>query len=374
MKNPFQYGKIAEKEHFIDRDKDRSFLKSALFSGTNVILVSPRRWGKSSLVKQAMAELEAQESNVRVCFIDAYTITSSAEFYSVFAREVLRATSSHVESVLQAIGKFLKSVAPKVSFSPEPMSDFSLSFSIADNGQDETEVLQLPERIAQDKGLQIIVCIDEFQSLSKLPDYSRLESRMRSVWQHQQSVSYCLYGSQRHMMAQIFDSSEKPFYRFGQIYHLPKIDHQDWMRYITDRFALTGKTISTHFADKIITTVECHSWYVQQLAAAVWNFTDEQVTDDAFQQALEWCMDVNSEAYMRLCDNLSEQQIELLRAVARGEQQLSSTQVLRRYRMGTSASVTKNKRVLINMDVLALGNRQLTFLDPIFKIWFTSHF
>lgn len=83
MKNPFQYGKVAEKENFIDRDIDRMFLKQTLYSGTNVILVSPRRWGKSSVVKQAMSELCNEQKDVRVCYIDAFPITSSAEFYKI---------------------------------------------------------------------------------------------------------------------------------------------------------------------------------------------------------------------------------------------------------------------------------------------------
>ena len=92
MKNPFQYGKIAEKENFIDRDEDRLFLKQTLYSGINVILISPRRWGKSSVVKQAMTELSEENNKVRVCHIDAFPITSSYEFYRVFASSVLKAT------------------------------------------------------------------------------------------------------------------------------------------------------------------------------------------------------------------------------------------------------------------------------------------
>lgn len=370
MKNPFQYGKVAEKENFIDRDIDRMFLKQTLYSGTNVILVSPRRWGKSSVVKQAMSELCNEQKDVRVCYIDAFPITSSAEFYKIFAQKVLNATCSQVQSAINSIGKFLKSVSPKISFSPEPMSEFSISLDISGNGNDESEVLNLPEMMAKERGMQVIVCIDEFQQLARLSDYARLESMMRSVWQHQQHVAYCLYGSQRHMMEEIFNSTEKPFFRFGQVYNLKKIEGNDWKKYIIDRFSATGKSIDEALAEKIVDTVDRHSWYVQQLSSAVWNFTGQETDTAAFKKALEWCVDVNSDSYRKTCENLPETQLNLLRAIAADETQLSSSAVVKRYRLGSSASVTKNKRILSMQDIIDIHGRRAEFQDPLFRLWF----
>ena len=374
MKNPFQYGKIAEKEHFIDRDEDRQFLKQTLHSGTNVILLSPRRWGKSSVVKHAMEELAKEENGVRVCHIDAFPITSSYEFYRVFASAVLKATSSHIESIMDNVARFLRTISPKISFSPEPMSSFSLSFDFNGEDLEAREVLSLPERIATEKGIQVIVCIDEFQKLAKLPDYERLESMMRSVWQHQQHTSYCLYGSQRHMMEDIFNTPEKPFYRFGQMYPLRKIGVDHWMAYIASRFASTGKSISRPLAQRVAETVGCHSWYVQQLASAVWNFTIEDADEDAFSKAFTWCVDVNSETYRNTCDNLTDAQIGLLKAIAAGKPQFSSMATIKQYRLGSSASVTKNKRLLSTLDIIAHTKSGTSFLDPVFLAWFKQEY
>lgn len=374
MRNPFQYGKIAEKENFIDRDIDRLFLKQSLASGTNVILISPRRWGKSSLVKQAMSELMQIDSGVRVCYIDAYPIISSSEFYHIFAREVLRATSSQTQQVFDMAGRFLRSIMPKISFSPDRMSEFSLSFDFSGNQQDEEEVLNLPERIAVEQGIRVIVCIDEFQKLAKLSDYERLENRMRSVWQHQQHTAYCLYGSQRHMMDDIFNSPEKPFYRFGQMYPLRKIAKTDWVRYIIERFDTTDKQISNSLAERITEDVECHSWYVQQLSSAVWNMTDKVVTEEDYQKAFDWCIDMNCEAYHTISDRLTEPQIGLLRAVANGEKQLSSASNIKKYRLGSSANVVKNKKLLSDLDVIVSEGGSFSFLDPMFRVWFIRNY
>ena len=374
MKNPFQYGKIAESENFIDRDEERRFLRNTLYSGTNVILMSPRRWGKSSLVHQAMRELAAESGEVRVCHIDAFPITSSREFLRVFAQSVLRATSSHLQSIMEDVGRFLQGIAPKISFSPEPMSEFSLSLSWSEREGEMTDILQLPERIAKDKRLQIIVCIDEFQKLAKLPDYQKLEASMRSIWQHQSRVSYCLYGSQRHMMEDIFNSPEKPFYRFGQIFPLHKIGVEHWVEYIQGRFASTGKEISAELAERVANAVECHSWYVQQLASAVWNFTVQEAGEDELRKALAWCVEINSETFRTVCDKLTAAQIGILRALAAGEQQFSAAETLRKYHLGTAAAVTKNKEALLRRDVITASHSRLEFLDPVFRLWFCENY
>lgn len=374
MKNPFQYGKIAEKDNFIDRNEDRAFLKQALYSGINVILISPRRWGKSSLVNKAIQELCEERKDVRVCYIDAFPITSSAEFYRIFTKEVLKSTASHWQNIMDSVGKFLKTISPKVSFSTDQVNEFSISFDMSGNAEDEIEILNLPEKIAKEKGFQMIICIDEFQKLAKLDNYDHLESQMRSVWQHQQNTSYCLYGSQRHMMDEIFDSSEKPFYRFGQMYRLKKIETADWVKYIIERFEFTGKQISPTLAEKIVETVDRHSWYVQQLASAVWNFTATRADEAAFEKGFIWCVDVNSEVYRNVCDSLLEFQVNLLKAIANNEQQLSSVNTLRKYRLGTSASVTKNKKILLNMDIINVSQEKIEFQDPLFKVWFAKKF
>ena len=374
MKNPFQYGRIAEKDNFIDRDEDRAFLKQALYSGINVILISPRRWGKSSLVKQAIQELCEERNDVRACYIDAFPITSSTEFYQVFAKEVLKSTASHWQNIMDFVGKFLKAISPKVSFGADPMNEFAISFDMRGNAEDEVEILNLPEKIAKEKGFQMMICIDEFQKLAKLHDYDHLESQMRSVWQHQQNTSYCLYGSQRHMMDEIFDSSEKPFYRFGQMYRLKKIETADWVKYIIERFRYTGKQIAPGLSEKIVETVDRHSWYVQQLSSAVWNFTATQADEAAFEKGFIWCVDVNSEVYRNVCDTLSEFQVNLLKAVANNEQQLSSVSTLKKYRLGTSASVTKNKKILLNADIIHVSQGKIEFQDPLFKVWFAKNY
>ena len=97
MVRPFVYGELAEKDNFIDRIEDRKQLKTFLSNGISVMLISPRRWGKSSLVRQAMGELLSEEKRIRVCYIDAFSVTSASEFLNAFASAVIEGSSSTIE-------------------------------------------------------------------------------------------------------------------------------------------------------------------------------------------------------------------------------------------------------------------------------------
>ena len=107
MDIPFIYGRLAEKESFIDRVEDRRELKNFLRHGINVILVSPRRWGKSSLVRTSMEELMQEEPKTKVCFMDASKIHTEEEFYNKFASIVIQGVSSTLEQKLSDLVKFI---------------------------------------------------------------------------------------------------------------------------------------------------------------------------------------------------------------------------------------------------------------------------
>ena len=376
MEVPFKFGKLAENENFVDRIDDRRKLKQLLSSGINVMLVSPRRWGKSSLVQMATREMMSEDKNVRVCYIDAMGIHTEAEFYRIFAREVIACTSSVLEKRLDYVKRFLRNIRPGVSLSAnssETMS-FDLKFDMEDI--DEYEILNLPQKIASEKGLRIIVCIDEFQQLAQIPQYKSLEGKMRSAWQSQQNVSYCLYGSKRHMMLDIFNNSSNPFYRFGQIFFLKKIPENAWIPFIIGKFEATKKKISEDHAAKICETVRCLSWYVQQYCYFVWSNTSKVVTDEILELALAQMIEMNAPMHENDTENLTAAQFAMLKAVAKGEFMLNSASVVKKYDLGNAQTITRNKKILQEMDFFekVAGEGRYEFCDPVFEIWFKDKY
>ena len=374
MKFPFQYGKLAEGNSFVNRVNEKHTLKNNLSAGINTMLISPRRFGKTSLVKAAMTELEKEGSDIRVCFIDSFTIKSEEEFYQTFARELIKTTGNKWETWISTAKKFLTAFSPKISIGTDPMTDFSVGLEWKNIKENELELLNLPEKITQAKKIKIVVCIDEFQNLAKLANYESLEQKMRSVWQHQQNVTYCLYGSKRHMMMDIFNSSSKPFYRFGQIMFLTKIAENEWVKFIVKSFETTGKRISEMLALKLVQMVDSHSWYVQQLAHFVWNITENEVSSEILQQAIEQVIGANLPLYQNECDALTASQLNLLVAVANNERYLTAVETLNKYKVGTPQNISKNKKMLQNRDVIEKTKDGFNFIDPVFKRWFVREY
>ncbi len=369
---PFMYGLIAEKENFIDRIEDRRQLKTFLGGGINVMLISPRRWGKSSLVKAAMEELKNEDQQVRVCYLDASKIVSEDEFYNKFAMAVIESASSSFEKKWADFKQYVQALIPGVRLKASAFDSIQMEMELnfAPLRDSAEKVLQLPEQMSADKGLHIIVCIDEFQQLVSLPNWKRMEATMRSVWQHQHNANYCLYGSKRHMMMDIFNNSNNPFYRFGQVLFMKKIEKQYWMPYIMEGFAKTGKHISEELAARICETVECHSWYVQQLSLFVWMNTETEVTEEIFNRQLQVVIDTNADMFAADIESLAASQVAMLRAISSGETRFNAKDVVERYGQGAPRTITLNKKTLIKRDIIETANDGYRFVDPVYALWF----
>lgn len=374
IESPFQYGTLATKENFIDRVAERASLKQMLFSGINVALISPRRWGKSSLVKMAMDELTSEKKDVRVCYLDAFSIDSVEDFYSKFASAVVSCTSNKIEKVWGDAKKYLGGIVPGLTVSDGLNDIITINFKHDPLKDNQEQILNLPQKIAQDKKVRIIVCIDEFQQLAEMDGYAELEGKMRSAWQHHKNVSYCFYGSKKHMMMRIFNDSQKPFYRFSETMFLGKIAREDWVPFIVGGFRKTGKSISEEYARKICEHTECHSWYLQQLSYFVWSDTDKEVTEEIMSRGYRRIIDTNAPMFMSDVEKLTASQREMLKAIIGGENQLSSAGARERYKLGNLTTITRNKKVLETKAFVDSNDGVLEVSDPIFRVWFTDRY
>lgn len=365
---PFVFGMVAADNTFTDRKKETERLLQNFKHGVNTVLISPRRWGKTSLV-QKVASL-ARSNKLKVVYLDIFSCRSEQEFYDTFAAAVLKQTSSKLDEWLENIKLFFSRITPKITLGPDPMSDFSLSFELNPKSDDANEILQLPEKIAKKKGCRMVVCIDEFQQIGEFRDSKNFQKRLRTAWQQQKSVSYCLFGSKKHLMNELFEKKSLPFYKFGDAVYLPKIGTDDWVAYICARFKATGKSISKDLAKKICQKVENHSSYVQQLSWLVWIHADKTAKEQDFEAACRDLLDQNTPLFEKQTENLSTYQINFLRALIDGVQsEFTSKEVLQKYALGTSANVSIVKRALIKKELIEIEGRRVELADPVLGAW-----
>ncbi|MGI9531328.1 AAA family ATPase [Lutimonas sp.] len=374
MNSPFIFGTTVSEKSFTNREKEVSKLYNNLCQGINTTIISPRRWGKSSLVEKVIRDIDMNEPRIKTVIIDLFTIGSEEEFYEVFAREVIKASSSTWQDWLRSGKEFFKQLVPKLSIGIDPANDFSLSFDWTELKKHRDEILNLPETIGTKNNIRFIICLDEFQNLSHFKNYELLEKRMRACWQRQKKVSYCLYGSKRHMMAGIFDNASKPFYRFGDIMFLPKIQTEKWTSFIHNSFKTTGKSISKTNAEYLALSMKQHSWYVQQLAHYVWQQTSKKAGKNEINMALTELLAANSPLYQKEAEIMSVTQLNLLKAIIQGETKLTAVKTMKNYRLGTPRNVSKNKAKFINNDIIHKVNDRYELLDPAFELWFKEQF
>ena len=366
---PFKYGAAASGSHFTDREAETERLVSNFTHGINTILISPRRWGKTSLVKKA-ASLAAS-GELQVVFLDIFACRSEEEFCGAFVSAVLRQTSSRWEEWLRNAQEFLARISPKVSLGTDPMTDMSFSLELKGKKEGLEEVLMLPEKIARKHKRRIVVCIDEFQQVGEFADSLTFQKRLRTVWQHQEAVSYCLFGSRKHLMNELFGRKDYPFYKFGDTLYLGKIPSEEWTKYIRRRFESTGKAISEELAAKIPEAVDNHSSYVQQLAWLVWIRAEGAAAETDFEAAVEELLDQNTPLFEKMTERLTAYQLAFLRALTDGVQEGFTTQeILERYTLGTSANVSKIKEALLKRELIdtAEGGKVL-LSDPVLALW-----
>lgn len=365
---PFIFGIATSGDNFTDRKKDTERLLLNFQHGVNTVLISPRRWGKTSLV-QKVCHL-AQSDKLKVVYLDIFSCRSDKDFYDAFAAAVLKQTSSKLDEWLENIKLFLSRVSPKISIGTDTMTDFSISLEMNPKREDVEEILQLPEKIAQKKGFNIVICIDEFQQIAEFKDSKTFQKRLRTVWQLQKSVSYCLFGSKKHLMNELFEKKSLPFYKFGDAIYLSKIGTADWVDYICRRFIVTGKVITKELAERICKMVDNHSSYVQQLAWLVWIRTDQLATINDLEAAYQDIIEQNTPLFEKQTESLTTYQMNFLRAIIDGvHSEFTTQETLNKYQLGSSANVAIVKKALVKKELIEVEKRQIVISDPLLAVW-----
>ena len=375
MDKSFVYGVAVTDYNFTGREKETQRLKLNFENGLNTILISPRRWGKTSLVKHVCRQLA--DGDVITVYLDIFGCKSEYEFYNALATAVLQQTANKAQLWMEEARDFLLRLTPKISFTPDPSSEFSVSLGITPETHSPEQVLDMVEKIAVKKNQHIVVCIDEFQQIGEMDNSRSVQARLRSVWQHHHMTSYCLFGSKQHMMSGIFLNRSMPFYQFGDLIWLQKIPTSDWIGYITSHFEQAGRHISAELATRICEAVDNYPSYVQHLASIVLHRLPEggTVTEEQIEPSVAELISTNEMLYMQQVEPLSAYQMNLLRAIVSGiHSGYNEKRVRTAFDLGSPSNMVRLRDALIERDLIYSEMRQLYVTDPVFSLWFRRRF
>ncbi|WP_308260786.1 AAA family ATPase [Prevotella sp.] len=350
MNNPFKFGSVVDEPYFTDRINELAYIKHSMNSANHIVLISPRRFGKTSLVKKAIKEI-----NRPSIFINLQMAVSVENLASLLLKEIFKLRP--FKKVKHLMTHFR--VIPTISTNPfSDAVDVSFQPSL-----DTTAILEdafaLLEKVSSPTK-RIITVFDEFQEIMGIE--KGLDKRLRAIMQEQQNINYIFLGSQESMMTQIFERKKSPFYHFGMLMHLDKIPYDDFMQYITQRLPLKYDTQAKDIAKDILNTTLCHPYFTQQLASQVWEIlTYSDVKEDIVKEAVEQLTIIHDLDFERLWMNFNKTDKYILLNLAH-KKQPSSTRSL-----PTSTIYSSVKR-LMQMGYIIKTN-EYEIEDPFFRNW-----
>lgn len=371
MKNPFVYGEEVAEETFCNRKEEMKELTRDIRSCQNVLIFSPRRMGKTSLIKEVLKQVERE--NILTVYVDLYPAITKEHFVEIFAKAISKSLKGKVERVVDILKRLFPYLIPKVvARGEEEGFEFEFDFDRSKNIASILDtLLSAPGKIATERKKTIVVVFDEFQEITNYQD-EEIERKMRSVFQAHRNVGYIFMGSKKHLLYELFYNPNRPFYKSCKHIPLGRISEPDLFEFIRAKFEEGGIKIDKRLIGQIINLSECHPYYVQFLCHIVWDEAIEQgiVESQTINLALEKLLKRESTAYTILWDSLSQKQKKLLMALACEERSdVYSNEFLNRYNLGSASGIQKALRALIEKDVLDRENGKYLIVDIFFKRW-----
>lgn len=372
MDNPFKYGGPVSGAQYVDREADLARLEEAVRAGQKVFLISPRRYGKTSLLLVLARKL--REEGVPVVFVDLFAAADAREFLALYSTAVLNAVEGRGEKALRIAKDVLTRLRPRMEIGEDGRP--ALSVDVGSSQQPLTEmageILDLPEKLAARRGRRMVVIIDEFQEITTYRGET-WEKMIRSVIQHHDRVGYVFAGSREHLLRDMLENRSRAFYGMGSPLFLGLLPEDAFVEFIRKGFERAGISVPEPVARQVIGVCEGYPYNVQYLCHVLWNQCRDRkrVGPQDIDSALLTILDGSGPLYAPAWESLPTRQRALLRAVASGTASgLLSTAVREVNRLGPASSVAQALESLTrSKEILRPVEGGHAFADVFFKLW-----
>ncbi|MEL5893431.1 ATP-binding protein [Bacteroides sp. GD17] len=362
MENPFKFGTIVDGSYFTDRVEEQQKVKQVISSENHLILISPRRFGKTSLVQKVMKGLARP-----VFQLNLQLVTDTEDFASHLLKQVLHKYPLERLKHLLSHFRFIPTIATN------PMTDgIELSFQPSvDSFVLLEDVFTLIDRIGE-KGEKPIVVLDEFQEVKTLD--KNLDKKMRSILQLHSHANYIFLGSQESMMEEIFEKKKSPFYHFGYLMKLNKIPYDDFFQFLKKGFLLLGGEAEVeNMSRQVLSFTQCHPYYTQQLAFQVWALWQQKgYADTLVPDAILQLTQVHDMDYERLWATFNRTDKKVLIGLNMNLGSPTSSSFLRKQGIESSSTAFSSLKRLSKLGYV-IKNDVYEMDDPFFAQWIMNH-
>ena len=373
MESPFEYNKCVSGAQFIGRNKEMAHLCNLLREHNNVLIYGPAKIGKQSLVYNSMELLRHDHKDITFCNINLFNIRCVEAMMLKFTNEIVShfaETGPEWNAIMQ---KYLPN-APYMVDTTSLQKQFTYTTKDLLSDSQIEEILMLPDRLAHEYGTHVILYFRQFQDILLFDDPHRTFLLLEKVWKKHTGTNFIITGDRFNAMEEIFQQ-KKYFYQFAYKIDLAPIDEKIFVEYIMKGFQKAGKIIHPDQAASIYNLVEGDPWYTQHLASICFFLAKGYVNEGIIKQATQQLINLHDYEFHSIVYSLSKYRIRMIKAALEGVTRFTSADVLDKYKLNSSANVSRLKEALSKKEIITFSEKKsATFLDPLFKLWFVNYF
>ncbi len=372
--NPFLTGGYVSPEFFCDRENESATLIRNVLNGNNIVLISPRRMGKTGLIEHCFSFPEISD-DYYTFFIDIYSTSSLREFIFLLSRQIFEVLKPKGRIFIDNFFQVISSLRPAFkldSNTGEPIFDIGLG-EIKELNFSIEEIFKYLEQAEK----PCIIAIDEFQQVANYPE-KNVEALLRTYIQHSKNTTFVFAGSQRHLLENIFFSSSRPFYQSVQALHLEAIPFEAYNNFVLEKFNAANKCISTNYIAAIYQLLEGHTWYLQNIMNEIFGLIKptEEVDMEIVQQAFSNKLINLQPLFQTTLSLISERQKEVLIAIAKEGKATAvlSGVFIKRHALHSTSSAQTSLKQLLDKEIITVDNKCYSVYDRFFGLWLKSQF
>lgn len=366
--NPFKFGDPVEGDYYLPRPELTATLRQFLENRIHVVLMGPRRFGKTSFVLDLFHTLENE--GYSCLLVDIFNVTSHRDFLYQLLRAVREKEA--FKSKLKSLWSKIKKQKPQISLDFDPLGHPSLGFSLGQASEEDVKsaIQDLLERLSS-LGDRVIIAFDEFQQISQLKDKGWLEATVRTHFQKLPNVSFLFTGSRKSLLSEMLNDPKRPLYRSCQMIEFPSFG-SEFTNWVIQRFKTIDVECEKKAIDHLRELVQNTPNYVQMVCFHLVADARTNIDSKDVEEVLETVARQNAYAYQTLLNSLTLAQQRVLRLAANEKQSLFQKNFLIKYEIKSPAALSSSIKALKEKGVLdeeGTGKGKVLFDDPLFAYW-----
>lgn len=376
MDTPFVYDRYVTGKNFIGRKLDCTILANLLEAGEHVSLYEPPKSGKTSVIQQTLYNMRAAGRLFMVASVNLFNVRTVEDFLVKFGTAVIKPVYSTPDEYAAVMSQYMDGTHFIFDRARFASCDEIVSVNWELDRDDMVRMMQLPGKIAQEKGMPYYVIIEDFQNLMFSDEYEEMFKALETVLpvRDRNGASFIISGSQVNAMKYIFEE-KRYFYRMTEHVALRPVEDRDIIEHVVKGFLATGKVIDRELVLGVCKLFRNDMWYINHFTAICDTMTRGYLNEGILMDALKSIISINEPRFINMVNDLTDFQLSLMRAVLDGVVKFSASEIIERYRLNSSANVRRVKDALRKKEILTFNEKdEPVILDPLFEYWISRHY